>query len=292
MSTPLWGQNATFYGCIRVRLRVCLEGIHTWGVQMTTDKKPYSVPPKFDYSLEKHIRPEEMTDKELAAQSFIPFLNGDGYEVKKGEYITYRYTGFPAYEACRLTGVHFRTILKWRNTDPRFRELEEAASGPQRANIRREIVHLLFLRNMHLMLKKDYDVLTKALGVVRRPDGEPYVLSKADQDYLAKARAHYTPAQLQTLETLMERGTEQGFDVSSFILKASQAGQEVTVQAAKVTIKGDRQLVEALSDDNTVEGVPDDAQGETEGPADTERGEQFSEQAEYLQGTDDPQGGL
>ena len=164
-----------------------------------------------------------------AVKSITPFLGGDATAESKASYLSYRYTGFSIREACELANIHQTTVMRWRDKDrndgkyfdPLFVELEEACSGENRDRIRKEVVQLLFTRNFHLMLRKDYEVLRVALGLERDPDtGEVLELSKAEQTYLNRARGQYTPSQVEVIEKLIA-GNEGGlgFDYTEFLTR-------------------------------------------------------------------------
>jgi len=166
-----------------------------------------------------------------AVKSIMPFLGGDVTSENKASFLSYRATGFSFREACALTGVSQATIQRWRGVDhnwydPVFAEMERDCSGPNRHQIRREVVSLLFTRNYHLILRKDHEVLMKTLGMVKETneDGDVFTVppSREESNYLAKARSHYTPQQMEAVERMLDPSEEKGFDFSEFIVKMTQ----------------------------------------------------------------------
>lgn len=179
--------------------------------------------------VEQSIKPRSETLE--AALSIIPYLTGDSAESKKGEYLAYRFTGFSIREAAQLTSIHEKSVRRWRVEDDRFKQLELEASGPGRAELRREVLHLLFVRNYHLVLRKDYEVLRRVLGYDLGAIGaEPQPLTRAEIDYLNRARAHYTPQQFEAIEQLINGQQGREFDFSDFILKVYRRTKEEGVE--------------------------------------------------------------
>lgn len=167
---------------------------------------------------ESHLpEPSPPSETVEAALSLLPYLDGDYWAEKKLNYLAYRYTGFSVREAVQLADIHEKTVQRWR-ADERFRELEQRATGPERAVLRREILHLLFVKNYHLVLRKDFDVLQKSLGLIVGTDGKPVMMSNVDIRYLERARAHYSPQQLEVIEKLLDPSDEsKPFDFSEFV---------------------------------------------------------------------------
>ena len=168
--------------------------------------------------------------KTEAARSILPYLAGETWGEKKVNYLSHRFTGFSVREAISFAGIHERTIRRWRKEDPDFVELEQSASSPNRAQTRKEILHLLFTRNYHLMLKLDYDVLMKVMGLAKDEDGFPVEPSRREMDYLNKARSHYGPQQVQAIENLINSNSNQSFDFGEFVLSIGKRTVEETVE--------------------------------------------------------------
>lgn len=183
--------------------------------------------------------PQPKSDTLEAAKSIMPLLGvGDVTSENKALYLSYRMTGFSVREACKLADIHEYTVRRWRGTsqqegskhlaDPQFAELEAACSGPDRAKLRKEILHLLFTRNYRLVLERDFEVLMKALGKVEvRTEAGDYVKvppSVEDHQYLLRARGHYTPQQAEVIERMIdpsEDGTAK-FDITDFVFRMSR----------------------------------------------------------------------
>ena len=158
--------------------------------------------------------------------SLLPYLAGDATEETKAEYLTLRFTGFSVREACKVAGIHQRTVMRWRDIsgvyyDRKFVELERAASGPGRLELRQEVVRLLFLRNMHLLFRYDYRVISKVLGLFRNDDGFVELPTKSELAYLNRIRGQYTPQQLAVIEELSKPEGERDFNISDFLLRMS-----------------------------------------------------------------------
>ena len=167
---------------------------------------------------------EIKSDTLEAAKSIIPLLAGDMAGEKKAEYLAFRYTGFSIREAIEMTGIHWKTVYRWRQ-DAKFFELENASSGPSRGEIRKEVMHLLFVRNMHLKLRKDYMVLRRANKKDLASDGTVLPLETGDRDYLNKIATYYTPQQLEIVERLLEKEvgiSTANFDFGKFIMELSR----------------------------------------------------------------------
>jgi hypothetical protein len=151
-----------------------------------------------------------------AAKSVIPLLAGDLSAERKAHYLGFRYTGFSVREAIELTGIHTKTLYRWRK-DTQFYDLECEAAGPARAEIRKEVMHLLFVRNMHLKLMKDFEVLKRANKLDKFDDGSPMPLDPGDRDYLNKIAGYYSPQQLETIERIHSGDSTQPWEFGDFV---------------------------------------------------------------------------
>ena len=176
-----------------------------------------------------------------AAKSLLPYLAGDVQGERKLGFLAYRYTGFSFREALRLASprngrqLWDKTVRQWRREDATFRELELKASGPESTKMRRIIIELLFTRNLHLVLRKDYDVLMKANGMYMGADGHIMKPDRDESAYLNRARAFYSFDQLNAIARLMEPGEgDKPFNFSQFILQINQVnnGQRTRGQDA------------------------------------------------------------
>ena len=194
------------------------EKTRNFGKTLTSPKAAF--PPKVDKS-----------NTLEAAKSIIPLLAGDRISEKKAEYLAYRYTGFSFSEAVEMTGIHWKTVYRWR-FDQTFLSLEEQASGPARGEIRKEVMHLLWVRNMHLKLRQDFSVLRRAAKLELAPDGSPLPLEPGDREYLSKLAALYTPQQLEIIERILDGEQQRGgpMSFSDFILEISRERERTTVR--------------------------------------------------------------
>ena len=163
------------------------------------------------------------SETQSAAKSLLPMFEGDTSAEKKNEYLSYRFTGFTVRESLELCHLHQRTVMRWRQHDMVFEEFDRRASmSESRKRVRQEIINNLFTRNYRLVLQKDYDVFSKA---IIKPDE----MTRQEETYLQRARAHYNPQQLQAIEQLlMQNGHPSEFDFVSLVLRRST---EVEVRA-------------------------------------------------------------
>jgi len=131
----------------------------------------------------------------LIAESVLPYMMGDS---KKTLYLSYRVCGFSVREAIKLADITQRSVMRWRKADPNFKEMD----GPKLPEIRKQLgadfTHMEFLRNVRLLLKKDFDVLMKFV--------QGLDLSKLEQKYLGQMRKFYTPQQLEVLKRVLSGG--------------------------------------------------------------------------------------
>ena len=109
----------------------------------------------------------------------------------------------------------------------------------------------LLLRNYRLVLEKDFRVLQSSLSkkITKDKDGNEHPTPMAGQDfqYLLRMRAHYTPQQLQAIESLFGRGDtgETQTNWTDFVLTMSRTKEEVKVETRRRqeshlgTIKGE-----------------------------------------------------
>ena len=176
------------------------------------------------------LEPESETIE--AVKSILPFISGYAMDESKGNYLAYRFTGFSMREACEMAGIHQQTVQRWRgrlkhhkdNHDPKFVELENEVTGNNRVRIRAETLQILFSRNFHLVLRRDYDVIRRISGLetFKSEDGEneiKRVASKEDHIYMNRIRAYYTPQQMDVIERLANPNTKDGdgFSFATFI---------------------------------------------------------------------------
>jgi len=175
------------------------------------------------------LDPSGQTDTERIAQSILPY----SYDDARARYLSLRASGFTIREALRLIGYAHSTLSKWR-MDEEFVALE--ARIPEfRSQLNSEYAQLEFMRNYRLVLEKDYRVLQKSIHPDKDEDGKDMPLAEQEQQYLIKMRSHYTPQQLQIIETLAKGDGDGGkeFDFTDLVIKASRMREEVEVRAKR-----------------------------------------------------------
>lgn len=163
----------------------------------------------------------EQSPEVSIAQSIIPYNRDDD----KAQYLGLRASGFTIREALRLIHKAHSTLSYWRK-DSQFVDLETRL--PEfRDKLALEYANLEFLRNYRLILEKDYKIIKKSLGLEKEQ-----VLSIQEQNYLLKMRSHYTPQQLQIIETLIkaEWAGKGVFDFTEFVLTASKIEERVRLE--------------------------------------------------------------
>lgn len=159
-----------------------------------------------------------------SAKSLIPYLGQYDYDSNKSQYLAYRYTGFSIGEACEMIGIKQFTVRKWRDRDSVFKELEEKSTGSTSVELRKQIVHTIYLRNYYRFLQKDEQIIRKSMDVDRR--GNTIELSPQENQYLLRARQHYTPAQLEALSMAINLNDDD-FNFGDFVLKRRTETLEV-----------------------------------------------------------------
>ena len=156
------------------------------------------------------------------AQSIFHFDRDD----RKSVYLSYRVTGFTVAEALQLTGMVGQTLRNWRKTDPEFCDVEKNRLKEVRDQLAKDVVRLEYLRNLRLVLKKDFDILRVAVKDIEK-------LAQRDFQYLLKARQHYTPQQLQAIEALLAGVGAEDFDYSKFIITLKRTHEEMQIAATR-----------------------------------------------------------
>lgn len=143
------------------------------------------------------------------ASSSIPYSRDDN----KGRYLSFRACGLSVLESLNAVGVTQAALDKWRRIDLVFKDLETRV--PEfRAKVAAEFITAEHLRNMLLLMKRDHNVIQKALDVDAgiKIKGEMPFLTREEADYLKKIRGMYTPEQLETLQSLFKRSSDDKFD--------------------------------------------------------------------------------
>ncbi|GAH13070.1 unnamed protein product, partial [marine sediment metagenome] len=107
----------------------------------------------------------------------------------KARYIGYRASGFTVREAVKLVGIHQKTLSRWRDPDSPWYDAGFVDAENKLSELRKtlgvEYAHLEFLRNYRLVLEKDFRIIAKSID-------QPLSLTGQEQQYLLKARGHYT----------------------------------------------------------------------------------------------------
>lgn len=145
------------------------------------------------------------------ADSQLPAFDWD--DEKKRVYLSFRICGFSRRESIAYTGVTQRTIYNWRAKDPAFKEIEQQDVVSMRRRFSKEAIMIEYTRNLRLVLKKDFQILDKALT-------DPTNMTKDETSYLGKIRAMYSPQQLQAIESLIEEATRTGASYEEVIISA------------------------------------------------------------------------
>lgn len=169
----------------------------------------------------------EQSETEALVQSLLPF-HSDNNKVR---YIGYRASGFTVREAVKLVGIHQKTLSRWRDPDSPWYDAGFVDAENKLAELRKtlgiEYAHLEFLRNYRLVLEKDFRIIAKSID-------QPLSLTGQEQQYLLKARSHYTPQQLEILQRLI--GGVQGeaqFNFTDFVmtLKRTKTQEEIKLES-------------------------------------------------------------
>jgi len=196
------------------------------------------------------------TPEESIPRAIVPYARDDD----RSRYLGLRASGFTIREALGLIGKAKSTLSMWRH-DITFSELESKI--PEfRKTLALEYASLEFLRNYRLILEKDFRVIKGSLmrKTVLGDDGKTSAIPQDSQDfqYLLKARAHYTPQQLQAIEQLFGKGDgKEEFNWTDFVLTMSRTKEEIKVETRKhqesnlATIEGDyKEIVDGSKEHN------------------------------------------
>ncbi|KKN75154.1 hypothetical protein LCGC14_0383130 [marine sediment metagenome] len=165
------------------------------------------------------------TETDSLAKSFLPMLTDDGFgdttSAKRAEYLSKRICNFSVRESCQLADVSEKTVRRWRDADPDFFHLDTKGMTDLRKKFATEYVDMQFTRNFHLVLQKDFKVLYE--------DAIGGTLTKEENDYLGKIRAHYTPQSLAIVKQLLGGGTtETPFSYTKLVMEIKQERIEIT----------------------------------------------------------------
>ena len=160
--------------------------------------------------------PEEIT------KAMVPYYPEDS---KMARYLKYRFSGFSVKESCGLANVTHKTVLVWRKTDERFRQLDTSDLEEIRRSMSAKYLNTEFIRNFALFLEKDFKLLIKDKIC-------PDELSPQDRIYLTKIRSFYSPQQLETMSLLAEdvqkAPDQQNFGQLVFTLQRERESLTIT----------------------------------------------------------------
>lgn len=176
---------------------------------------PYSQPP---------VTPADPNNTEEALLSRIPNFS----DARKTEYLGYRGVGFSDQDACRLVGITAGLVNNWMDSDPLFKSwLQDKIIHLQR-NVGKDILRLQFSRNMHLNLRLQYNILSKAAF-------DYASLTESELDMLKIYSRLYSPNDLLNMmkaTSVEEADTDDERRVP--VIKIYVNGEAVDSQAAKV----------------------------------------------------------
>lgn len=159
----------------------------------------------------------DVTTTEGMAQSLVPYYMDGG---KKARYLSYLVACFSVMEAVKLAKIHFKSVLRWRESDPKFKELEDKAVGELREQLSNQLIDIEFTRNFRLVLAKDFEILFK--------DATGTTLTDKEQQYLLVIRKFYTPQQFAMIKQLVigDGGKGEPFDFTKTVLEIRLTKEE------------------------------------------------------------------
>ena len=188
------------------------------------------------------------TPEESIPRAVVPWNRDDN----RSRYLGLRASGFTIREALALIGDAKSTLSHWRK-DPTFLGLENQIPELKKT-LALEYASLEFLRNYRLILEKDYRVFqeslkrhTKRVKINGVEQDVPVGMESQDFQYLLKARAHYTPQQLQAIEQLFgkQNGDSPMENWTDFFLTISRTKEEVKIGTRQ---RSEPQLGKIVSD--------------------------------------------
>jgi len=163
----------------------------------------------------------QATETEQTAEALLPLLSGDGFNAKRAEYLGKRVCNFTVREACKLAGIHEKTVHRWREADSQFEYLDTEGMTNLRKQLGMEFLNMQFTRNMSLFLEKDFKVLYK--------DATGAPMTDDDKIYLSKVRQHYTPQSLAMIKQLVGGGSiEEPFNFTKLTMTLKREQIEIT----------------------------------------------------------------
>lgn len=188
------------------------------------------------------------SQEESIARSVVPWNRDDD----RSRYLGLRSSGFTIREALGLIGKAKSTLSLWRH-DSKF--LEQEDNLPElRKTLGLEYIALETMRNLRLLLEKDYRVakssLTKRKGTDKDGNEITFPMDSQDFQYLLKMRAFYSPQQFLAIEQLFGQGTGGGKAVNftDFVLTLSRKTEEVKIESRQRQEPKLARIVEAEPD--------------------------------------------
>jgi hypothetical protein len=164
--------------------------------------------------------PSEMVDEAEKPKVVISIREADQ---RKARYLSYRTTGFSDREAALLSGVDMHTVRRWRREDSELADIEANRLPDIRRKMGADYTLAEFLRNMRLVLKKDFDVLWRA-------NAAPETLTSWDKQYMMLIRRMYTPESLIALDKVLNGGgSGEIMDFSNLVKSLHQINVGVQV---------------------------------------------------------------
>lgn len=163
----------------------------------------------------------EVTPTEGIAQSLINFYVEGG---KRARYLSYLVAGFSIMEAVTLAKIHHKSVLRWREDDSNFVDLERKATGELREQLSNQLINIEFTRNFRLVLAKDFQILFK--------DAAGTQLTDKEQQYLLLIRKFYTPQQLAMIKQIVggDGKPTEAFDFTRTVLEIRLSREEKSIK--------------------------------------------------------------
>lgn len=126
------------------------------------------------------------------AKALVPVLD----DPKKVEYLEYRACQFTQWEAIALTGITHMQLKQWRASDKVFVIWETKRLSDLQSHTAKLLTYGRFMRNLHLVLKVDGDVLQKK---AEHPDQ----MSPDERLWAASAANRYRATDLAMMEKVL-----------------------------------------------------------------------------------------
>lgn len=184
-------------------------------------------------------------DPAATAEAVLPYYVDD---TKKTRYLSFRATGFTVGESMSLTGVHERTVFRWREADPEFHRLDTEAVGELRRTHAANYQAAEFQRNLRSFMELDRRLIARANAVLAE-GGELGDMSREEVSYLKSVRPMYSAQNLAAMVRAAngEKGDQGGqtINFNQLVLDVKKAGSMYD-QVMEVA-NGSRESTQALS---------------------------------------------